>query len=266
MIIEEKTENTEKFLHSFLSDFLDQVEVVRMVAFCGAGISAPSGIPTFRGSPGSLWSKYRPEELANIHSLMKNPDLVWNWYKWRIEKIFNSKPNAAHQVLAELEQEGLLMGVITQNVDPYHELAGNKTVIHLHGTIIHARCLNCNNMVEWKKPPETVPPTCELCGSLLRPNVVFFGEALPVDAMKRASELFGRANLMLVIGTSGVVYPAASYVPEFRRISRENRIIEFNIDATPLTPMCDLTMKGDVSKTLPMFKQAMSKIIQSLAT
>ncbi len=232
-----------------------------MIAFCGAGISAPSGIPTFRGSSDSLWARYKPEELANIYALKEKPDVVWAWYKWRLEKIFHSKPNAAHHVLAELEHQGLLSGVITQNVDPYHELAGNKTVVHLHGTIIHARCLNCNHMIEWQKPPETIPPSCQECGGLMRPNVVFFGETLPEEALKDSRALLQQANLMLVIGTSGIVYPAASYVPAFRRNDKNNRIIEFNLDVTPLTPECDITVKGDVSQTLPMFKDVLAELL-----
>ncbi len=248
-------------IYSFLSHFLEKAKKLKIVAFCGAGISAPSGVPTFRGRPDSLWARYRPEDLANINALLSKPDLVWSWYKWRLELIFEKHPNSAHYILSDLEREKILIGIITQNVDPYHEWAGNRTVIHLHGSIVQARCLECESLVHWKEPPKEIPPRCFNCGGLLRPNVVFFGEMLPPRALEEANFLLQEANLMLVIGTSGVVYPAAGYVPAFRKLSSQNRIMEFNLESTPLTPTCDLSVLGDVSKTLPIFKQALDGVL-----
>ncbi len=209
-----------------------------LVALTGAGISADSGIPTFRGKDG-LWNKYRPEELATPQAFARNPELVWEWYAWRMKLIFDAEPNPAHKALALMEKAGLLKAVITQNVDNLHERAGSRNVIHLHGRIDEMRCTECGEIVRNEKPPEAIPPRCR-CGGMMRPNVVWFGEALPERELGRAVQLCS-SNNVIVIGTSAVVYPAAS-LPVYAK-NNGYAVIEVNPDATPLTEMADLSLR-----------------------
>ena len=178
-----------------------------LVAFTGAGISAESGIPVFRG-PGGLWRKYRPEDLATPEAFMRNPRLVWEWYRWRMELVFTAKPNPAHRLLARLEEEGFLKAVITQNVDGLHRLAGSRRVIELHGSLRRVRCTRCSYRAEIHAPPGEDLPRCPICGSLLRPDVVWFGEPLPERELREAFFEASKADVILVIGTSGAVDPA----------------------------------------------------------
>ncbi len=214
----------------------------RLVALTGAGISADSGIPTFRGKNG-LWNKYKPEELATFEAFSKNPKLVWEWYSWRMEKVFSAKPNKAHVALALLENKGLLKAVITQNVDNLHERAGSKNVIHLHGRIDEGRCLDCGNIVRFLEPPKGIP-RCD-CGGIIRPNVVWFGEALPQEELRKAIELCTNNNV-IVIGTSAVVQPAAS-LPLF---AKQNgfKIIEVNPEESMITMYCDYVIRERAAK------------------
>ncbi len=182
-----------------------------LVALTGAGISAEAGIPTFRGKDG-LWDKYRPEELATPWAFQRDPLRVWRWYAWRIRLVFSAKPTVAHLVLAELERRGILKAVITQNVDGLHQRAGSRRVIELHGSLLRARCTVCG--YEWKitRPPEDkeLPLRCPRCNGLARPGVVWFGEPLPADALAEAYREARKADVFLVVGTSGVVEPAGS--------------------------------------------------------
>ncbi len=209
-----------------------------LVALTGAGISADSGIPTFRGKDG-LWNRYRPEELATPQAFAKDPELVWKWYAWRMERVFTARPNPAHQALAIMEEKGLLKAVITQNVDNLHERAGSRNVIHLHGRIDEMRCLECGRVVGVTEPPKTLPPFCE-CGGMMRPNVVWFGESLPERELELAMSLC-EENSVLVIGTSAVVYPAA-YLPHHAKRSGKE-VIEINPDVTPVTEIADLSVR-----------------------
>jgi len=178
-----------------------------LVAFTGAGISAESGIPTFRGR-GGLWKRFNPEELATPQAFARDPRRVWEWYRWRMEMVFKARPNAAHRLLAVLEENGILKAVITQNVDCLHREAGNSRVIELHGSIRRVRCTSCRYREEVRSPPREELPRCPRCGSLLRPDVVWFGEPLPREALERAFEEASKSDVMLVIGTSGAVDPA----------------------------------------------------------
>ncbi|RLF66645.1 MAG: NAD-dependent protein deacylase, partial [Thermoplasmata archaeon] len=191
-----------------------------LISFTGAGVSAESGIPTFRGS-GGLWENYKIEDVATPEGFRKNPELVWRFYLERRKKIKETKPNPAHLALAELESIFRDLSrkfyVITQNIDNLHRLAGNKNVIELHGNIWYTRCSNdyCENSRPFYDDNidyEEIPPRCDLCGSYLRPHVVWFGEPLPEDALSEAFKLASMADAVIVIGTSGVVFPAA-YIP-----------------------------------------------------
>lgn len=189
-----------------------------IVVSTGAGVSAESGVPTFR-DPGGLWSRFRPEELANLDAFLANPDLVWAWYSWRRELIAAVQPNPGHYALAEWEAMVPDFTLITQNVDNLHRRAGSARVIELHGNIERSFCMDCRRAAA---PGEVVPaaaateaaapsarvPRCA-CGGLLRPDVVWFGEMLPQEAVREAWEAAGRADLFFSVGTSGEVYPAA---------------------------------------------------------
>jgi len=227
-----------------------------VIAFTGAGISAESGIPTFRG-PNGLWRRFRAEDLATPEAFARNPVLVWEWYKWRMEILSRARPNAAHIALARMEAAGILKAVITQNVDGLHTSAGSRNVIELHGNIWRVKC--CNTACSFKsllsKPPERVPPKCPRCGSLLRPDVVWFGEPLPPEAWEKAVTEASRADLVIVIGTSGVVMPAA-LIPTVVK-DKGGRIVEINISESAITPIADVFTRCRASEVLP-------KIIEGL--
>ncbi|MGC8583460.1 MAG: NAD-dependent protein deacetylase [Thermoproteus sp.] len=218
------------------------------VAFTGAGISAESGVPTFRG-PGGLWERYRPEDLATPEAFWRDPVLVWRWYRWRQELIYNATPNPAHLALAELESLGVLKAVITQNVDGLHKRAGSRRVVELHGNIWRARCTSCGRELPIERPVDEIPPRCPHCGGLLRPAVVWFGEPLPRDAWEEALSLASSADFMLVVGTSGVVYPAA-YIP---RIAKRNGAVVAVVDPgeTALDDIADFKIRGRAAEVLP---------------
>lgn len=214
-----------------------------LIAFTGAGISAESGVPTFRGSADSLWSRFKPEELATPEAFSRNPKRVWEWYIWRMNIIKKAKPNEAHLALARLESMGILKYIITQNVDGLHKKAGSRNVIELHGNIWRVRCSNtlCNYRGELKDIPKEIPPRCPYCGSLLRPDVVWFGEPLDPEVWSKAINEASRADVVLVIGTSGVVYPAA-YIPLIVK-QHGGLVIEVNVRESGITQYADIFIK-----------------------
>jgi len=218
------------------------------VAFTGAGVSAESGVPTFRGA-GGLWERYRPEELATPEAFERDPVLVWRWYKWRQELIYAADPNPAHLALAELERLGVLKAVITQNVDGLHRKAGSRRVVELHGNIWRVRCTSCGREFPVEKPVGEIPPRCPICGGLLRPAVVWFGEPLPRGAWGEALSLASSADFMLVVGTSGAVYPAA-HIP---RIAKRNGAVIAVVDPgeTALDDIADFKIRGKAAEILP---------------
>ena len=220
------------------------------IAFTGAGISAESGIPTFRGK-GGLWEKYKPEEIATPEAFERDPVKVWEWYKMRMELIAKAKPNPGHIALARMEEEGIIKTVITQNVDGLHQRAGSKNVLELHGSIWRVRCTNpeCNYRARIKEPPREIPPKCPKCGSLLRPDVVWFGEPLPSRVWEQAVLEASNADVVLVVGTSGVVMPAAM-IPLLVK-QHGGTIIEVNIEASNITVSADIFLKGKAGEILP---------------
>jgi NAD-dependent deacetylase len=190
----------------------------------GAGVSADSGIPTFRG-PGGLWRNFRPEELATPEAFHRDPALVWEWYEWRRALIREAKPNAAHEAIARLEDAA----VITQNVDGLHARAGSRNIVELHGNLFRVRCVREGARTMHEEPFSEIPPRCA-CGALLRPDVVWFGEALSQSALAAAAVAVSGAGVVLIIGTSGVVYPAAGLVRLAKGVT-----IEINPEASDLS-------------------------------
>ena len=201
-----------------------------VVVFSGAGISADSGIPTFRGSQNGLWSHFDPEHLATPGAFRQNKALVWAWYEWRRGLVTRSQPNAGHLAAAELQRK-FGARVITQNVDDLHERGGASDVLHLHGSLFAPRCFACARPFEDLPKPavepqlELIPPRCEHCGGYIRPGVTWFGEQLDNDVVRAATEAIRQCNLLLVVGTSGVVYPAAGLV---EMAPRSALVIEIN--------------------------------------
>lgn len=214
----------------------------------GAGISAESGVPTFRG-PGGLWRQYRPEDLATPEAFARDPKLVWEWYSWRRSLIADTKPNTGHCALVELEQRAQRFTLVTQNVDGLHDRAGSRTPLKVHGDLWQVRCVTCGTerRDERLEFPE-LPPRCE-CGGLLRPAVVWFGETLPLDVLDAAERACADADLMLVVGTSAVVWPAAGLVP----LAKNNgaRVIEVNLEETPFSGSLDCCLRGKAGEVLP---------------
>jgi NAD-dependent deacetylase len=185
-------------------------EATRVAVLTGAGISAESGIPTFRDALTGLWARYRPEDLATPEAFARDPRLVWEWYAWRRQLVRRARPNAGHYALARLERLVADVVLVTQNVDGLHQRAGSSRVVELHGNILRATCSREGTVVDrWEDGPD-VPPRCPACRAPLRPDVVWFGESLPPDALRAARDAASACNLFLSIGTSNVVEPAAS--------------------------------------------------------
>jgi NAD-dependent deacetylase len=218
-----------------------------LVVLTGAGVSAESGVPTFRGEEG-LWRNHDPQELATPEAFAADPSLVWEWYDWRRSIISRIQPNPAHYAIAELEKRSPEFTLVTQNVDGLHLLAGSKKVIELHGSIWRVRCVECGNSSENRDVPIKIPPRCA-CGGLLRPGVVWFGEPLPELALFKAFEASSNADCVLVVGTSGVVQPAASLALRARDAGAF--VVEINPETTPLSRVADLRLPGKAGELLP---------------
>jgi len=223
-------------------------QATAVAVLTGAGISAESGVPTFRGA-GGLWKEYKPEELATPEAFAKDPKLVWEWYNWRRELISKAKPNPAHKALVQLEIRKPRFTLITQNVDGLHDLAGSGKILKLHGDIWRLRCTVCGaNFPNRKTPLPKIPPHCA-CGGLARPGVVWFGEPLPEGMMKEAEHAAASAQVFLVIGTSAAVYPAASLIPYAKQAGA--KVIEINLEETPFSSLVDCALRGPAGELLP---------------
>jgi len=224
-----------------------------VVVLTGAGVSAESGVPTFRDAGQGLWAKYDPMRLATPEAFNADPELVSRWYDMRRQAIASCRPNPGHQAIAELEERVLQRGdrftLLTQNVDRLHHSAGSRRVVELHGTLWKLRCVQCHAETEdWSAPLRTIPPRCE-CGGLQRPGVVWFGESLPDEAIDAAYEAIEDCDLFLTIGTSAVVYPAAG----FSQIAHAHGapIAEFNVGETPISSMADWSIRAPSGVALP---------------
>lgn len=218
----------------------------------GSGISADSGVPTFRG-PEGLWRSHRAEELATREAFSKNPKLVWEWYDWRRQIISSKEPNAGHYVVAEMEKKFTRFHLITQNVDGLHEKGGSTNPIELHGNIWKVRCTHCHQVSFNFDVPIHILPTCKECGGLLRPHIVWFGEQLDDTDLEKSYAAVRNADVMFVIGTSGVVHPAAS----FAGIAKRNGafLVEINLEETAISREMDITLLGHSKAILPQLFQ-----------
>ncbi len=227
------------------------ISAKRVVALTGAGVSSESGIPTFRDAQTGLWSKYDPMQLATPEAFARNPKLVWDWYQWRRDLVRDKKPNAGHYALVEMERLFERFVLVTQNIDGLHRVAGSTDVVELHGNIARDKCSRENVVIDRAQASTTNNGllACPRCGAYLRPDVVWFGETLPRDALDRAFQEAIQCDLLLSIGTSSLVEPAAS----LPRIAQEAGafIIEINPDETPLSQSADAVLRGKSGEILP---------------
>ncbi len=231
-------------------------EAERVVVLTGAGISAESGVPTFRGA-GGLWRQHRPEDLATPEAFARGPRLVWEWYDWRRARVAKAEPNPGHLALAQLERRVPDFTLITQNVDGLHQRAGSQRVLKLHGDIWTLHCLGCGlEETNHDVPLREIPPRCS-CGGLFRPGVIWFGEALPADVLRHAMEAAAHAQVFLVVGTSAVVQPAAS----LPLLAQQNgaKLVEINLEETPLSAQADASFWGKAGELLPCLLEAAVK-------
>ncbi len=226
-----------------------------MVALTGAGISAESGLATFRDAQTGLWTKFKPEELATAEAFQRDPKFVQDWYAWRRQNAADAKPNAGHLALVEVEKRAPEFLLVTQNVDGLHERAGSKRIVELHGNIHRFRCFE-NDCSTDNFDAEN--GRCRSCGGYLRPAVVWFGEMLPTAALETAIDAAERCDAFFSIGTSSIIYPAADL---WRRAKNSGAIIiEINKDPTPLTPLADYSFLGKAGEILPaLFEIVWSK-------
>jgi NAD-dependent deacetylase len=229
---------------------------IRMVALTGAGISTPSGIPDFRSQKSGLWEHANPMEVASIQGFRYRPELFYEWIRPLMATMLAAKPNPAHLALAQLETKGILQSIITQNVDLLHSEAGSKVVYEVHGHIREATCIQCfehypaRPVIEKLLESETlVVPLCPACGGVLKPNVVLFNEQLPARVLSKANQFVVNADVMLVVGSSLEIYPAADMPYQVKK--RGGKVIIINFSKTEFDPMADIVIHGNAAEVLP---------------
>ena len=228
-----------------------------IVVSTGAGASAESGVPTFREANTGLWAKYRPEELATPQAFLADPRRGWEWYQWRRKKIKAVQPNPGHFALAELETQlniqKISFTLITQNIDGLHQRAGSQNIIELHGNISRTKCFDCKVIIEHWTETQDPPPRCDKCGGLLRPDVVWFGEMLNNEIVQKSLDRLRSTEILIIAGTSGVVYPVAEFPFFAKQQNPSVAIYEFNLEYTPISQITKQTILGPVEVTLPEF-------------
>lgn len=227
----------------------------KIVVLTGAGVSQESGVPTFRDALEGLWAQYDPQELATPQAFNKNPALVWDWYQFRRELVSNAQPNPGHYALAEIERRKPNTWVITQNVDDLHEQAGSQQVIHLHGNIAQSKCVkDCQGMptlidVSTLPDADASPPKCPHCSAYVRPDIVWFGEPLPHEELQHAVNLVYQCDLVIVIGTSGLVAPASDLPYHAKRNGA--KVLEINPDQSAISHLADYKLEAPSGQVLP---------------
>ena len=225
------------------------IDTKYLLVITGAGISAESGIPTFRGNDG-LWQNYRAEDLATPWAFERNPEVVWRWYDWRRGIIGRAELNPGHLAIKQLEGLYDDFFLITQNVDGLHGRTGTKNMVEIHGNLWRARCTkDGRTSMLMDVPLKSIPPTCE-CGNILRPDVVWFGESIPSDWLQKSYDVIDMCDTLIVAGTSGVVYPVASFPQSVKE--RGGCVIEINIEPTPISSIADISLFGKSGDLLPM--------------
>ncbi|GAA3958523.1 SIR2 family NAD-dependent protein deacylase [Actinoplanes auranticolor] len=235
----------------------------RVVIFTGAGVSAESGIPTFRDALTGLWQRFDAQSLATPEAFRADPALVWGWYEWRRSAVGRARPNPAHVAVAAVEALRPGTVVITQNVDDLHERAGSAAPVHLHGSLFAPRCFDCGHPAPLPAGPadEPVdgrrldPPRCTACAGPVRPGVVWFGEALPEASLRHAADAAAACDLMLTVGTSGLVYPAAE-IPHLA-VRAGAAVVQVNPVPTPLDPVAEVNLRGPAAQLLPRLLDAL---------
>ncbi len=225
----------------------------KLVVLTGAGISKESGLDTFRDSEGDgIWSRYNPMELATPQAFRRDPDLVWNWYNWRREKAFEASPNSGHEIVFKWESQYSEFLLVTQNVDGLHQRAGNRKIISLHGNLLDVRCLKTDKILSRPDSFQDVPPHCK-CGAMLRPHIVWFGESLYPGTMETAVNAARNADVLVVVGTSLAVYPAASMVPY--ALNQGVPVIEINPEKSDFSDQT-IFLQGQSGVVLPKLYKA----------
>ena len=230
----------------------------RVAVLTGSGISAESGVPTFREAQSGLWSRFDPTELATPEAFKQDPKLVWEWYTWRRQLVSQAKPNPGHYALVEMEDFYPDFTLITQNVDGLHRLAGSRSIIELHGDISRTRCSQENVQISEQTETNKFPPRCPHCGSLLRPDVIWFGESLPPKALEDALQAVNSCQVFFSVGTSTLVEPAASL--PFLALRNGATVIEINPQETPLTPLANFSSNHSAGKALPQLVAAIKRL------
>lgn len=229
-----------------------------LLILTGSGMSRESGLPTFRG-PEGLWRGVKPEDVASIDAFRRDPKWVWEWYRERILAHRNVEPNPGHRAVARLQKQFGRSTLATQNVDVLHERAGSKGVLHLHGQLNFVRCMSCTRRLPLEPVLlETLPPPCPACAGILRPDVVWFGEALPEGPFQEAVAAAHACDVALVVGTSNLVYPAAM-LPQFAK-QEGAAVIEVNPESTPLTPDADVALAGTAADVLPTLERLVADL------
>lgn len=226
----------------------------RVVILTGAGVSAESGVPTFRDAQTGLWERYRPEDLATPEAFLRDPQLVWDWYNWRKKLVTEVQPNPGHYALAEIEKQVAAFTLVTQNVDGLHQRAGSQNVLELHGNILRTKCFTEGTLVPEGEEGQSVPPRCPRCGGLLRPDVVWFGELLPAEVLHQAMQAVRVCDTLFSIGTSALVQPAASLA--WMALEQRAVVVEVNPQVTPLTGQATYALRGPSGEVLPALVQA----------
>lgn len=230
-------------------------EARSVVVLTGAGVSAESGVPTFRGADG-LWRNYNPQELATPVAFRRDPVLVWEWYNWRRELISPLEPNPAHRAIAALEERSSDFVLLTQNIDGLHGLAGSKRLLEIHGNIWKVRCVEEGTVEDNRDVPlKSIPPYCS-CGAMLRPHVVWFGESLDPTILAQSFKAVEGCDFLLVVGTSAIVQPSASF-PILAR-QQGATVLEVNMEPTPISSVVDASLFGKAGEIMPRLVEALA--------